>query len=283
MKKHICIVDGSGFMHRARGIAKPMYRADGQDIGVTNLFAKMIRKVVRRANQGNVPPTHWALAFDPPRADSWRRKIHAGYKAHREEPEQSFVDQIPLMQECCREAGFPVIKAPHHEADDVLAAYALDAHEQGYKVTLITSDKDLMQLVRPGILLWDARADAWFKTDDVTNKFGIPPERLADYLALAGDVADGIPGAKGIGPKAAVGILEKGHALHQVVNNPELIENKRWRTLVEKNKQELLLAARLVALDAAGCPRPLSLDELAVERTDLLEECVSLWMKENLV
>jgi DNA polymerase-1 len=281
-KKHFCIVDGSGFMHRARGIAPSSFRRkDNMDVGVANLFAKMIRNMSRRAYAGRTPPTHWAVMFDPPREDSWRRAVHPGYKAHREEPEQSFVDQIPLMRECCAAAGFSVIKTERHEADDLLAAYGMDAHSLGHKVTLITSDKDLMQLVQPGLLLWDPRSDKWYNQEAVEAKFEIPPSMLADYLALAGDVADGIPGAKGIGPKAAVGILTKAGTLQQVLENPDLIENKRWKKLVSENREELILAARLVALDITDCPRPLSLEDMIVDRPDLIEGRITVWMQQN--
>jgi DNA polymerase I len=263
-KPHFCLIDGSGFMHRAKAIAPPRARAsDGLDIGVADLFTKMLAKVATRASAGKSPPTHWAVAFDPPRTDSWRRHVCPAYKAHRPETEESFKLQVPVMQECCRAAGYTVLEAPHHEADDILAAYAHDALASGSRVTLVTSDKDLMQLVRPGILMWDAKADVWFSAAAVEAKFGVPPARVADFLALAGDVADGIPGAKGIGPKTAKGILSTGFSLTELLERPERLENPKWRALIEANVEALRLARLLVSLDIAGCPRPVALDGMA--------------------
>lgn len=278
--KHLCIVDGSGFMHRARAMAQPRTRSDGLEIGVALLFGKMMRKVARRAASGKYPPTHWAICFDPPRTDSWRRKRYPGYKANREETDQEFKDQVPLMKACCEESGFTVITAPEHEADDLLAAYAMDAREAGHKVTLVSSDKDLMQLVQPGILMWDARSDVWFNSKAVEEKFGLPPSQLGDYLALAGDTADGIPGAKGIGPKAAVGILSGGKSLLEILKDPSVIENARWRSLVESNIEELRIARLLVSLDVGGCPRPYSLDEMKMVDPAFLEGRIDIWIKE---
>lgn len=277
--KHVCLIDGSGFMHRAKAMAQPVER-NGMDIGVAILFAKMFRKVTRRAYAGKHPPTHWAVCFDPPRTDSWRRKRYAGYKANREETDEAFKAQVPFMKACCAEAGFKVITAAEHEADDLLAAYGMDAHNAGHKVTLVSSDKDLMQLVRPRMLMWDARSDVWFNAKAVEEKFGLPPKQLGDYLALAGDVADGIPGAKGIGPKAAVGILSGGRSLAQVLKDPSVIENKRWRKLIEENIEELNMARMLVSLDVAQCPRPYSFDELYLEEPERIEGLIDIWIKE---
>lgn len=250
-------------MHRARAVATPMVRArDGMDVGVAVLFSRMLVKMARRANAGKSPPTHWAVAFDPPRADSWRRKVCPAYKAHRPETEPEFKAQIPLMKACCAAAGFGVLEAPEHEADDLLAAYASDAHESGARVTVVTSDKDLMQLVRPGLIVWDPKADAWYTPQKVVEKFGVEAARLGDYLALAGDVADGIPGAKGIGPAIARAILSDGWTLSDALSRPQDLAKPRWRALVESNATALREARLLVSLDIGGCPRPLSLMDL---------------------
>jgi DNA polymerase-1 len=280
---HFCLIDGSGFMHRAKAIAPSRARAsDCLDIGVADLFGKMVAKVATRASAGKSPPTHWAVAFDPPRAHSWRRQVCAAYKAHRPETEEAFKLQVPVMQECCRAAGYTVLEAPHHEADDILAAYAHDALAAGSRVTLVTSDKDLMQLVRPGLLMWDAKADVWFSAAAVEAKFGVPPSRVADFLALAGDVADGIPGAKGIGAKTAKAILSTGFSLTEILDRPERLENLKWRALVEANVEALRLARLLVSLDIAGCPRPVALDKMATVYPEGAPARIRAWARSAL-
>lgn len=277
---HYCIIDGSGFMHRARAMAVPRTRAvDGMEVGVTGLFAAMIAKAVARACAGKAPPTHWAVAFDPPRSDSWRRKVCAAYKAHRPEADPLFKAQLPLMKECCRAAGFSVLEAPEHEADDLLAAYASDAHALGARVTLVTSDKDLMQMVRPGVLVWDAQRDLWYTESVVAEKFGVPASRLGDYLALAGDVADGIPGARGIGPKTATAILSAGWTLSDALVRSDEITNPRWRALIETNAEALQLARLLVSLDIANCPRPVPLEGMETETPHLAGDRIRAWRR----
>lgn len=280
---HYCIIDGSGFMHRARAMAVPRKRkVDGMEVGATALFAAMIAKACARACAGKAPPTHWAVAFDPPRADSWRRKVCAGYKAHRPETDPEFKAQLPLMKACCAAAGFSVLEAPEHEADDLLAAYASDAHAVGARVTLVTSDKDLMQMVRQGILVWDAQRDLWYTEKVVTEKFGVPPARLGDYLALAGDVADGIPGARGIGPKTAKAILGSGWTLSDALARSGEITNPRWRAMIESNAEALHLARLLVSLDIACCPRPVALDGMETETPRLASERIHAWRRSAL-
>lgn len=282
-KPHYCLIDGSGFMHRAKAIAPSRARAsDGLDIGVADLFSKMIAKVATRASAGKSPPTHWSVAFDPPRTDSWRRLVCPAYKAHRPETEEAFKLQVPVMQECCSAAGYTVLSAPNHEADDLLAAYAHDALAQGARVTLITSDKDLMQMVRPGVLMWDARADVWFTAAAVEKKFGVPPHRVADFLALAGDVADGIPGAKGIGPKKAAAILSTGLSLSEVLGDPSRLTDAKLRALVEANIEPLRLARLLVSLDIAGCPRPVPLDAMTTVYPEGAPTRIRAWARKAL-
>lgn len=276
---HHCLIDGSGFMHRAKAMATPRAHVlDGMEVGVAALFARMMAKVARRACEGKVPPTHWMVAFDPPRSDSWRREMCAAYKAHRPETEEVFKAQIPLMKEACRAAGLAVVEAPRHEADDLLAAYAHDAAVSGARVTIVSSDKDLMQLVRPGVWLWDARADLWFNEALVVEKFGVPPARLGDYLALAGDVADGIPGARGIGPKMARAMLQEGRTLSEMLDNPSVLSKPRWRELVEANIEPLRLARLLVALDIGGCPRPVREEAMYTPSPGLISSRFHTWM-----
>ena len=280
---HYCLIDGSGFMHRARAVAPPRQRrADAMEVGVTALFAGMIGKVVRRALAGPRPPTHWAVAFDPPRQDSWRRALCPAYKAHRPDTEPEFKAQVPLMKACCSAGGLAVLEAPRHEADDLLAAYASDAHQQGARVTMITSDKDLMQMVRPGILVWDARANAWYSEKVVAEKFGVPAARLGDYLALAGDTADGIPGAKGIGPVTARAILGAGWTLSDALARPQEIDNPRWRKLIQDNAEPLRQARLLVSLDIASCPRPLSMEGLRTVDPHDAAERIRAWSRTTL-
>ena len=249
-------------MHRAFAMSKPKLRLkDGLDVGATVMFMSMLAKAARRAASGKIPSTHFGVAFDPPRADSWRRHLCPTYKAHRPDMAPAFVAQVPLMKECVRAAGFALLEAPNHEADDLLAAYAMDGAQAGGRVTMVTPDKDLMQLVSSQILVWDSQRDIWYTQSKVLEKFEVPADRLGDYLALAGDTADGIEGARGIGPKKARSILQSG-TLAEVLADPDRIADEKLRAKVIESRGALALARSLVALDVAGCPRPVALEGL---------------------
>jgi len=264
---HLCVIDGSNMLHRAWAMGRPRARtADGLEVGASWLFSQMLVKLLRRMDAGHASPTHVAIFFDPPREDSWRREVSADYKAHRDAMDPALRAQIPIMIEACRAIGLASATAPRHEADDMIAAYAEDAAAAGARVSIISSDKDLMQLVRPGVMQMNAASDTWFNEAAVEKKFGVPPSLVGDFLALAGDSSDGVPGAPGIGPKSASALLCKFGSLGGLLGRAEQIERASWRRIICENKEQIRMSRMLVALDVDGAPRSLSWDEVRTPR-----------------
>lgn len=261
--KHLCVIDGSNMLHRAWAMGRPRQRAkDGLEVGAAWLFSQMLSKLLRRMTEGRMPPSHVAIFFDPPREASWRREVYAKYKAHRDEMDPVLRAQIPLMKDCARAIGVAEATASRHEADDMIAAYVEDAVAAGARASIVSSDKDLMQLVRPGVLQINPVSDVWFTSAQVEKKFDVPPERVGDFLALAGDAGDGVPGAPGIGPKTAAKLLREFGSLAALLARCEEIERPSWRKIIVDNKAQIRLSRLLVALDAAGAPRSLTVEEM---------------------
>jgi len=281
--KHLCVIDGSNMLHRAWAMGRPRQREhDGLEVGAAWLFSQMLSKLLRRMTEGRLPPSHVAIFFDPSREASWRREVFAQYKAHRDEMDPALRAQIPLMKDCARAMGVAEATAPKHEADDMIAAYVEDAVAQGARATIVSADKDLMQLVRPGVLQINPVSDAWFTESGVEKKFGVPPQRVGDFLALAGDAGDGVPGAPGIGPKTAVKLLNEFGDLATLLARCEEIERKSWRKIISENKAQIRLSRMLVALDAAGAPRPLGADDMRAP-THGINASAHSWRERDLV
>ncbi len=281
-KGHLCVIDGSNMLHRAWAMGRPTTRADGLEVGATILFGQMMMKLLRRVLNGRNPPTHLAIFFDPSRSQSWRREVFEGYKAARPPMDEALAAQIPLMKDMCKAMGVAHATAPRHEADDLIAAYVEDAVQRGDFCSIVSTDKDLMQLVRPGVLQLSTVQDKWYTEAAVEEKFKVKASQLGDYLALAGDSIDGVPGAPGIGPKSAVSLLEQFGTLGAMLRRAEEIERKGWRKIITENREIIRMSRMLVSLDHAGSPRPLSVSSLraptAAEAWMGLED----WRKTNL-
>lgn len=173
---HSCLIDGSNLLHRAWAVAPKRSRpSDGAEIGAVQVFSGMILKLLRRMGQGRHPPTHIAVFFDPPRADSWRREIFPAYKADRPETDPELRSQILMMRALCTAAGLAEGLARRHEADDLIATYAADAASRGEFVSILSNDKDLMQLIGPRILQYDGVRERWINTAAVRERFGVSP------------------------------------------------------------------------------------------------------------
>lgn len=256
---HLCVIDGSNMIHRAWAMGKPRQREhDGMEVGATWLFTQMIVKLLRRMNDGNLTPTHVAIFFDPARESSWRRDILATYKAHRPDMDPLFAAQIPLMKEFCAAIGLAEETAARHEADDMIGAYTEVAAARGDRVSIVSTDKDLMQLVRPRVMQVNPVTNVWFNEARVVDKFEVPVALIGDYLALAGDSSDGVPGAPGIGAKSASALLNTFGGLEEILSRAEEIEKKSWRRIIGENVEQIKLSRRLVALDSFGVERALS-------------------------
>jgi len=283
-RRHFVLIDGSNMLHRAWAMGGTRPRpSDGRETGAVNLFGAMVMKLMRRMSQGRFPPTHGAIFFDPGRADSWRREVSVDYKAHRPETDPALKVQIEMMKDMVGAMGIAQTTAPKHEADDLIAAYAEDAFEAGDRATIVSSDKDLMWLVRnKGVLMLDEVRKRWFNTADVEEKFGVRAEQILDYLALAGDSSDGVPGAPGIGPKAAQALLAEFGSVSELLRRAEEIERKGWKKIVLENKDAIRLSRLLVTLDVSGAPRPLTVASMAMPTPVEAYRGLEKWREQNL-
>jgi DNA polymerase-1 len=238
MKKgdHLFLVDGSAYIFRAYHALPPLTRkSDGLPVGAVAGYCNMIWKLVQDARDTSVGvvPTHFAVIFDYS-SKTFRNEIYPEYKANREAPPEDLRPQFGLIRQATRAFNLPCIEAKGFEADDLIATYARHAREIGADVTIISSDKDLMQLVDENVVMYDQMKDRRVGPDEVMEKFGVSPDKMIDLQALAGDSTDNIPGVPGIGPKTAALLLNEYGDLDSLLDRAvEIKQNKRRENLIE--------------------------------------------------
>lgn len=279
---HVFLVDGSSFVFRAyfqsiRQDAKYNYRSDRLPTGAVRLFCTKILQFVREGAAG-VKPTHLAIIFDKSE-NSFRKEIYPDYKAHRTEPPEDLVPQFPLMRAAVRAFGLTPIEQDVYEADDLIATYAAQARKKGADVLIVSADKDLMQLVGPGVTMYDpasgtagakgAREERLITEAEVVDYFGVPPDKVVDVQALAGDSTDNVPGAKGIGVKTAAQLINEYGDLDTLLEKaPAIKQPKRREALTEAEAVERIrLSKRLVEL-VRDVPLETGLDDLGLHQPD---------------
>jgi len=257
------LVDGSGFIFRAFHALPPLTRkSDGLPVGAVSGFCNMLWKLLVDMKAEAEAPTHLAVVFDHSER-TFRNELYAAYKAHRPPPPEDLVPQFPLVREATRAFGVPCLELPGYEADDLIAAYACKVRDLGGEVVIVSSDKDLMQLVGPKVSMLDTMKNLRIGHDQVVEKFGVPPEKVVDVQALCGDSVDNVPGAPGIGVKTASAlILEYGDLDTLLSRAHEIKQEKRRQTLIDFADQ-IRLSRELVKLDC-DTPLPSPIDELAV-------------------
>ncbi|HKR89995.1 MAG TPA: DNA polymerase I [Phenylobacterium sp.] len=257
------LVDGSGFIFRAFHALPPLTRkSDGLPVGAVAGFCNMLWKLLVDMKAQEDAPTHLAVVFDHSE-QTFRNKLYADYKAHRPPPPEDLVPQFPLVREATKAFGVPCLELPGYEADDLIAAYACKIRDLGGEVVIVSSDKDLMQLVGPQVAMLDTMKNLRIGHDQVVEKFGVPPDKVVDVQALCGDSVDNVPGAPGIGVKTASAlILEYGDLDTLLARASEIKQQKRRETLIEYADQ-IRLSRELVKLDC-DTPLPSPVDELAV-------------------
>ena len=261
------LVDGSGFIFRAFHALPPLTRkSDGLPVGAVAGFCNMLWKLLVDMKAQADAPTHLAVVFDHSER-TFRNELYADYKAHRPPPPEDLVPQFPLVREATKAFGVPCLELPGYEADDLIAAYACKARDLGGEVVIVSSDKDLMQLVGPQVSMLDTMKNLLIGPDQVVEKFGVPPEKVTDVQALCGDSVDNVPGAPGIGIKTASAlILEYGDLDTLLARAHEIKQQKRRETLIAFADQ-IRLSRELVKLDC-DTPLPCPIDELAAEDPD---------------
>ncbi len=243
---HLYLIDGSGYIFRAYHKLPPMTDPQGTPVNAVFGFSTMLWKLIEDLNDAE-NPTHLAVILDSSR-HSFRNDIYPQYKAHRPEPPEDLRPQFPLIRDAVRAFSAPCIELPGFEADDIIATYARQAEALGWRVTIVSSDKDLMQLVSERIDLFDAMKNMHLGRDAVIEKFGVPPEKVIDVQALMGDSADNVPGAPGIGPKTAAELINTYGDLDSVLARAgEIKQEKRRQTLIDFADQ-VRLSRQLVTL-----------------------------------
>jgi DNA polymerase I len=254
---HVFLIDGSSFIFRAyfamfkaaQSRGRSFTRSDGVPTGAVLTFCNMLWKLLREGLSG-VMPSHMAVVFDYS-GKSFRNQIYADYKGHRPEPPDELVPQFPLMRDAVRAFGLIPIEQKGFEADDLIATYARVALQAGADVTIIAGDKDLMQLVRPGVMMFDPMPgnERRIGAEEVAEKFGVPPEKVPDVQALIGDSTDNVPGVPGIGVKTAAQLInEYGDLEALLARASEIKQEKRRQSLIDFAEQARV-SRRLVLLD----------------------------------
>ncbi|MFK7902880.1 MAG: DNA polymerase I [Nitratireductor sp.] len=238
MKKgdHLFLVDGSAYIFRAYHALPPLTRkSDGLPVGAVSGFCNMLWKLLQEARDTNLGdvPTHFAVIFDHS-SKTFRNEIYPEYKANRDAPPEDLRPQFGVIRQATQAFNVACIEAAGFEADDIIATYAKQAREVGGKCTIISSDKDLMQLITPDVIMYDTMKDRRVGIDQVVEKFGVQPEKMIDLQSLAGDSTDNIPGVPGIGPKTAAQLLEEYGNLETLLERAsEIKQNKRRENLIE--------------------------------------------------
>ena len=260
---HLYLVDGSGYLFRAYHALPPLSRkSDGLPTGAVSGFSNMLWKLLQDLRGGD-KPTHLAVIFDAGKT-TFRNEIYPQYKSNRPDPPDDLIPQFPLVRAATRAFGVACIEEPGFEADDLIATYARTAREAGARTTIVSSDKDLMQLVVDGeIELFDTMKNKRLGAAEVMERFGVPPSKVVEVQALAGDSIDNVPGVRGIGVKTAAELINTFGDLESLLNRlNEIKQPKRRETLIE-NTENARISLKLVQLDDR-VPLKTALDEFGV-------------------
>jgi len=247
---HFYLIDGSGYIFRAYYALPPLTRkTDGLPTGAVSGFCSMLFKLLEdsKSKQNKQKPTHFAVIFDSARK-TFRNEIYSEYKANRSEAPDDLVPQFEYIRKSVLAFNLPSVDLINYEADDLIATYVDQILKKGAKVTIVSSDKDLMQLYRKDVRIYDPMKNKFISEEDVQKKFGVNSSKVIDVQALAGDSSDNVPGVPGIGVKTAAELINKYGNLEKLLKSAhEIKQNKRRETLIE-NKDKALISKRLVTL-----------------------------------
>ncbi|WP_421916257.1 DNA polymerase I [Mesorhizobium sp.] len=252
MKKgdHLFLVDGSGYIFRAYHALPPLTRkSDGLPVGAVSGFCNMLWKLMLDARNTDVGivPTHFAVIFDYS-SKTFRNELYPEYKANRSAPPEDLIPQFGLIRQATRAFNLPCVEMEGFEADDLIATYARLAREAGGDTTIISSDKDLMQLVGDTVGMYDPMKDRQISIPEVIEKWGVPPEKMVDLQALTGDSVDNVPGVPGIGPKTAAQLLEQFGDLDTLLARAGEIKQDKRRESIIANADKARISRQLVTL-----------------------------------
>ncbi len=266
---HFYLIDGSGYIFRAYYALPPLTRkSDGLPTGAVSGFCSMLFKLLEdsKSNQNLQKPTHFAVIFDSAR-QTFRNEIYRDYKANRSEAPDDLVPQFEYIRKSVLAFNLPSVDLPNYEADDLIATYVEKILKIGAKVTIVSSDKDLMQLYKKGVRIFDPMKNKFISEKDIMNKFGVDASKVIDVQSLAGDSSDNVPGVPGIGIKTAAELINKYGTLEKLLKSAhEIKQNKRRETLIE-NKDKALVSKQLVTLKH-NSPIKIDLSEFILKDID---------------
>ena len=266
---HFYLIDGSGYIFRAYYALPPLTRkSDGLPTGAVSGFCSMLFKLLEdsKSDQNLQKPTHFAVIFDSARK-TFRNEIYSDYKANRSEAPDDLAPQFEYIRKSVLAFNLPSVDLPNYEADDLIATYTEQILAKGAKVTIVSSDKDLMQLYRKDVRLFDPMKNKFITPEDIMNKFGVEPKKVIDVQSLAGDSSDNIPGVPGIGVKTAAELINQYGTLEKLLDNAhEIKQNKRRETLIE-NKDKAIISKKLVTL-MKDAPAQRKIEEFQLKEID---------------
>src|SRR5580765_3169392 len=263
---HVFLVDGSGYIFRAyHAIRFEPRTPDGTHVNAVYGFCNMLWKLLKEMKPDE-RPTHLAVIFDKSEK-TFRTEMYKEYKAHRPPPPDDLIPQFPLIRDAVNAFEIPCLEQAGYEADDLIATYARIACEAGATATIVSSDKDLMQLVNECVVMYDTMKDVRIGVPEVIEKFGVPPAKVIEVQALIGDTSDNVPGVPGIGVKTAAQLIGEYGDLETLLKRAgEIKQDKRRQTLID-NADAARLSKKLVTLDQK-VPLDVPVAELAVHEPD---------------
>ena len=277
-RPRLYLIDGSGFIFRAyHAMAHSGSRLtspDGVPIGAVHTYVNMILKLIAD-HKGD----YMAVIFDAARK-TFRNRIYEGYKANRPPAPDDLIPQFPIVREATEALGLPAIELADYEADDIIATYAHEARRQGIDVVIISSDKDLMQLIGDGVSMYDAMKQKSIGEAEVREKFGVGPDKVRHVLALMGDSSDNVPGVPGIGPKTAAELIGQYGDIETLLSRAGEIKQNKRRETIQQNTEQARISYELIGLKH-DVPLPAPLDALAVRELNA-EEAIAFCQKYGL-
>src|SRR3954447_19003183 len=261
---HLYLVDGSSYIFRAYHRLPPLTNRHGQPAGAVYGYTAMLWKLADGLSKAD-GPTHMAVILDKSE-HTHRNEMYDQYKAHRPPPPEDLVPQFPLIRVATRAFSIPCIEEEGLEADDIIACYVTAAKAAGWKVTIVSSDKDLMQLIDEdaGIDMLDTMNDRRIGRNEVLEKFGVPPEKVGDVLALMGDSVDNVPGVPGVGPKTASQLIQQFGDLETVLASTDQITKPKLKQSLIEHADNARLSRELVRL-VCDSPLPEPLEDLQLK------------------
>lgn len=242
MAKKLYLIDGSGFIFRAYHALPPLSNPQGVPVGAVYGFVNMLMKLLENNSHDCV-----AVVFDAAR-HTFRNRIYPEYKAHRPPAPDDLIPQFALIREATDAMNIARIELEDYEADDIIATYATLAQKEGTEVTIVSSDKDLMQLIAPGVQMYDAMKNKVIAEPEVIEKFGVPPEKVLEVLSLIGDSSDNVPGVPGVGPKTAAELISQFGTVEALLERAGEIKQPKRRETILANAENARLSKQLIAL-----------------------------------